>query len=379
MSLAIRPIRVDEVAVLQDFLRVHWNENHAFVRSRELLLWQHSTNPFKAGSAYADDELTFLGSWDREDLIAVLGEIPLDFTIRGRVQRGTWLALWKNRAEKEHGSAGLQLFHRITSGSAVFVGGIGINERVRLAYRLFRFQLFEDLPLYLVLNPEVESAMVRKKQSFSEETGARYFAHTPAPEISPGYRIESGPAAASEWDVFWSQARNDIVGTDRSSSYMRWRYLLHPHYRYDWVRVYDDRDALIAAGVYRIEEAMGERVMHVVEFLGDTKASTQLAKALCGVMREQCASFLAFRCARARSFAPWLEVGGACYELGDPAYEVPSLFQPVVPEYHPLVWGYRVASDIDRETLEDCYVTRSDGDQDRPSLIDSGSLINNAG
>jgi len=75
MSLPIRPIRGDEVQVLQDFLRDHWNAEHAFVRSRELLLWQHFTNPFKQGSRYAADELSFLGAWDGSSLVVLLGDL----------------------------------------------------------------------------------------------------------------------------------------------------------------------------------------------------------------------------------------------------------------------------------------------------------------
>jgi len=370
MSLPIRPIRVEEAPLLQDFLRDHWNPQHAFVRSTELLLWQHSSNPFKADSPYGDEELSFLGAWDGGALVAVLGEIPVEFTFRGRVLRGTWLALWKNRAEKQHVSAGIRLFHRIASGPAAFVGGIGINDRVRLAYRLFRFRLFEDLPLYLVLNPDVESAMVHRKPSWTEEAGARLFARSPATGIAPGFRVETGPPEAAEWEAFWSRARERVVGTDRSFAYMRWRYIHHPHYRYEWVRVVDARGDLMAAGVYRIEHANGERVLHVVEFLGGAEAAEQLARALCAAMRDRGASFLGFRCARAESFEPWRELGGGRYGAADVAYEVPSLFQPVVPAYHPLVWGYRVAHGIDPEMLDDCYVTRSDGDQDRPSQID---------
>jgi hypothetical protein len=369
MSVEIRPIRLEEVRILQDFLRDHWNAQHAFVRSTKLLLWQHSANPFKAGSPYADEELTFLGAWEGHSLVAILGEIPLEFTFRGRALPGTWLALWKNREEGRHASAGIQLFHHVMSRQPAFVGGIGINERVRRAYGLFRFQLSDDLPLYVVLNPEIRSAMVRKKPTWTEEQGARLLARTPFCAPLPGFRIEPGPAEAREWDTFWSRTRGELVGTDRSFAYMNWRYLGHPHYRYEWVRVYDDRGELAAAGVYRVEYAGDERVLHIVEFLGDPESAGKLARALCAAMRGHSASFLGFRCARPACFEPWREVGGGIYGKGDPAYEIPSLFQPVEPAYRPLVWAYRLGRDVDPVPPSDCYVTRSDGDQDRPSRM----------
>jgi len=380
MSLPIRPIRIDEIQVLQDFLRDHWNAEHAFVRDRELLLWQHARSPFKHASSYADDDLTFLGAWDGDSLVAVLGEIPLEFTIRGRILPGSWLALWKNRAEQEHVSAGIRLFHHATAGPAAFVGGIGINERVRRAYGLFRFTLSDDLPSYVVLNADVPSALVRRKRGWAEASGARLFERELAGSVASGFHVEQGPAGATEWDAFWSRTRSELVGTDRSFRYVRWRYLTHPVYDYEWLRVYDEAKGLVAAAVYRVEHAGGERVLHVVEFLGgEADAATALARSLCGTMRARGASFLSFRCARTASFEPWKAVGGGVYASDDPAYEIPSLFQPVVPTYRPLVWGYRLGRGIDPVAPSDCYVTRSDGDQDRPSRIVGPSPAARAG
>jgi len=367
--MEIRPIRADEVPILQEFVREEWNPHHAFVHSRDLLLWQHHLNPFKQLRTFRDDELSFWGAWNSSELIAVLGEIPVPFAIHGQTVSGTWLAMWRNRAESKHMSAGLQLLRRVTSGPAAFVGGLGMNERVRRAYGLFRFHVTDDLPIYVVLNPDVNSRWLRKKSTFSEPRGSQLFARTPAPDSTRKFTVRPFPAEAEEWDHFWSRARTGLVGTDRSSGYMNWRYLAHPHYQYEWIRVYDERQELQAAAVYRVEEAEGEKTVHVVEFLGEGQPAEQLAHALCTVMRECEASFLGFRCARPRSFDPWRAVGGDVYSKGDTEYELPSLFQPVVPEYRPLAWIRRFGQEIDPVGLSELYVTRSDGDQDRPSRI----------
>jgi hypothetical protein len=370
MSTEIRPIRLDEVSSLQDFVREEWNSQHAFVHSRELLLWQHHLNPFKRLGSFSEAELSFWGAWDGSGLIAVLGEIPVPFVIHGRSVSGTWLALWRNRAESSQMTVGLQLLRRVTSGPAAFVGGLGMNERVRRAYGLFRFQVSDDLPLYVVLNPDVSSAWVRKKPTYTEARGSQLYARTPASISTPKFSARPFPAEAEEWDGFWSRIRGSLVGTDRSASYMNWRYITHPHYRYEWIRIYDETEKLQAAGVYRVEEAGGEQTIHVVEFIGDGQAAEQLARELCTAMREREASFLGFRCARRSCFDAWRAVGGDVYGSGDAAYELPSLFQPVVPEYRRLAWVYRFDRGIEPSDLSEFYVTRSDGDQDRPSRID---------
>jgi hypothetical protein len=152
---------------------------------------------------------------------------------------------------------------------------------------------------------------------------------------------------------------------------MNWRYLTHPHYQYEWICVYGETGELEAAGVYRVEEVEGERTIHVVEFLGYGQPAERLAHALCTEMRECKAGFLGFRCARSRSFDSWRVVGGDVYGSGDLAYELPSLFQPVVPQYRALRWAYRFGSRVDPPVLSEPYITRSDSDQDRPSRIES--------
>ena len=366
---AVRPIRIAEIPVLQEFLRVHWNANHALVRSATLLAWQHD-NPFKSGSQYGKDELSFMGGWDGDQLVAVLGEIPVPFSFEGRSGRGSWLALWKNSSPGTHAGLGLELFRRSSVNPlAEFVGGIGVNKQVKPAYRLLRFALYEDLSLHLVLNPEKTSHLVQRKKTWDADRAQAFL-----PRLAPpaGARVVRAPVEREPWEAFWDRQRKQIVAVDRTYEYLAWRYLNHPYYRYEWLQVRDDAGALAAVGVYRIDRLrdLGESVLHVVEFLGDPEARPPLAAALVGVMRETGASFLGFRCSHRPSLDAWLPAGGVHYGADDPTYQVPSLFQPVVPNYRPLIWAYRMnGNSIALPGLDRLYATRSDGDQDRPSRL----------
>ena len=369
---AVRPIRIAEISILQDFLRVHWNANHALVHSASLLTWQHD-NPFKSGSQYAKDELSFMGGWDGNRLVAVLGEIPVPFSFEGRSGRGSWLALWKNSSAGSNAGLGLELFHRASvNPRAEFVGGIGVNKQVKPAYRLLRFALHEDLSLHLVLNPAKSSMLVQRKETWSAEAAQAFL-----PRLAPPARarVVHAPVEREAWEAFWDRQRKQIVGVDRTYDYLAWRYRSHPHYRYEWLQLRDDAGALAAVGVYRIEPLaeLGESVVHVVEFLGDPDARAPLAAALVGVMQETGASFVGFRCSHRPALAAWQSAGGVRYGADDPTYQVASLFQPVVPDYRPLIWAYRMNGDAaELPGLDRLYVTRSDGDQDRPSRLPPG-------
>jgi hypothetical protein len=366
MALAVRAIRVDEIPRLQQFVARHWKADHVFVHSAELLLWQHFENPFRPRAGYGPEELSFLGAWDGEALVAVLGEIPVGFALRERSVPGTWLALWKNCDEQRHPTAGIRLLQHVTAGEAAFVGGIGMNPRVHRAYRLFRFRVLPDLPLFVLRNPDVTSALVQPKRATHDpERAARLDARADA----GGAAYEEGPPTPAAWDAFWARMRRGLAGTDRSFAYMDWRYLRHPVYRYEWLRVPAADGGLAAAAVVRAEPVGGERVLQVVELLGEGDAARRLAGALAERMRELGASFLAFRCGQTARFDAFREVGGGLYGADDGDYEIPSLFQPVVPAYRPLAWGYRSVGAARDLAPGDCYVTRSDGDQDRPSHL----------
>jgi hypothetical protein len=366
--MRVRPIRSSEIPVLQGFIREHWNASHTLAHSEALLRWQHA-NPFKAASGYASDELSFLGAWDGDELIAVLGEIPVPFTVRGRAIRGAWLALWKSRSASQPG-IGLTLFARATEGPAAFVGAIGINERVRPSYRLLRYQLTDDLPMHLVLNPARPSQLVRRKEDWTQAAEER-FRPRESRDSDQGPAVLPAPPAPEPWDRAWAGLRTQLAGVDRTHEYLRWRYLEHPHYRYQCLQALGKAGVIEGLAVYRIEPvaAVDERVVQVLELLGDPPARRTLAIALCGVMREIGASFLTFRCSHSPSLQAWRDAGGATYVRGDAALDVASLFQPVVPEYRPLCWAYRAKAALAPFDSNDLYITRSDGDQDRPSRL----------
>jgi hypothetical protein len=183
--------------------------------------------------------------------------------------------------------------------------------------------------------------------------------------------VVPAPPEPEPWDAAWAEMRTKLAGVDRTHQYLRWRYLDHPHYRYQWLQTCGRAGAVDGLAVYRVEDVaeVEERVVHVVELIGAPAARRALAVALCQVLSETGASFLTFRCSHAPTREAWREVGGATYARGHGALEVASLFQPVVPEYRSLLWGYRAKPVLAPFTAADLYITRSDGDQDRPSRL----------
>jgi hypothetical protein len=312
--------------------------------------------------------LAFHGGFAGGELVAVLGEIPLDFVVNGEAVPGSWLALWKNRAEGNWASAGIQLFHRATSGRAQIVGAIGITARVCRAYELFKFRLVPDLARHVVINPSVDSPLVQFRRGADPRAVARLRPRQAALD-SRDEGVRAGAPDAATWDTLWTARRCDGVGVDRTWKYMLWRYVDHPHYQYDWHCARSADGDLEGVAVTRAEHVGDEDVLHVLELIGTAPARRRLAAHLCRTMVTMGAPFMGFRCASKTVRDAFSHAGGSLYTLDDPCCEVPSLFQPLVPRYSPLLWGVRSAAGVPAFDLDDCYVTRSDGDQDRPSRI----------
>jgi hypothetical protein len=362
----IRPFRIAEAPVLKAFLRDHWQAKHALVHSPTLLTWQHAS-PFRR-EWYAADELSFVGAWHDNELMVILGEIPVPLTVRGARAKGSWLAVWKNRSTQDHAGLGLSVFERLCRRPD-FVCGIGINAAVVPAYKLLRFRLADDVPLQLVVNPERSGRLVQRKSTWNASRADRFFPRAPAPSA----QVVHQPVSRAVWEPFWERQRTRLIGVDRTFEYIQWRYLDHPHYRYDWLQILDQGGRVAAVAVYRVEHVLevDETVIQAVELLGDEDARPLAAAALCDELRRRGASLLNFRCPHRATLESWRTAGGGIYAKDDPDLEVASLYQPVVNAYRPLVWGYRTSSALPELQRDDLYITRSDSDQDRPSrLID---------
>ena len=142
------------------------------------------------------------------------------------------------------------------------------------------------------------------------------------------------------------------MGTWRDADYLTRRYVAHPRFRYG----VHASDALL---VHRVEQPLGrdERVVRIVELLGDDGA----LGALVGAAGNAGAAFADFFCADAAGSTGALEAAGFRREA-DLDVEVPSRLQPLEPgrtELPLAIAGVDPSAPL--------YVTRSDGDQDRPN------------
>jgi hypothetical protein len=156
---------------------------------------------------------------------------------------------------------------------------------------------------------------------------------------------------------------------------LRRRYIDHPTFTYE-IRVARDArtGTMLGLTVFRVETIRGrdEKVLRVSEFLATVEAERALALSVVQAARSKDITFADFYCSLERA-ARALEHIGFRRQPADDGPRFPRRFQPI--EDGPEINGAFWLSAALRQTLHpdklltsgDLYITRSDGDQDRPN------------
>jgi len=132
--------------------------------------------------------------------------------------------------------------------------------------------------------------------------------------------------------------------------------------------------AVEGIAVWRIEQVRDRpiRVLRIVEFLGSAAAQEVLVRAALDAARDAGAAVGDFYCASPRVARPLAQAGFALAPTDAAGGLLPSRFQPLESQYFPMTtllrlpgaWRGRVQDLLDEGRL---YITKSDGDQDRPT------------
>jgi hypothetical protein len=175
------------------------------------------------------------------------------------------------------------------------------------------------------------------------------------------------------WDELWQrELAPRFHGVCRDAAFLRWRYLEHPRWKYAiWVARRSSDGVPRGIAVSRIEPLAGrlESVYRILDLVAaDAECGAALAHALSTDARQHGAAFADFYCTRAASAAP-LEALGFVREARLPR-PLPVLFQPLDFRPHAINAAFWMRGRTDAAEVfshPDLYVTRIEGDQDRPN------------
>ncbi|MGH9658285.1 MAG: hypothetical protein ACRD96_07055 [Bryobacteraceae bacterium] len=366
---------------MMQYIDRRWRSGHVLSRDRELLEWQYDPRLVVHGDFAG---VTVQLAWQGGTIVGMLGLTGFVLSHDGIESPGVWLSNWYANPECRGQNVALRLLWSVQKLGYEVMATLGANEVSAPIFRSLRFDVLEDLPRWVAVFDAASTATLLAEIDGQAASGAwrgwcdeHLIRSQPAiPGASQLEVLSWTTALAPAWDAFWSaHLAPHLVGTMRDARYLQWRYVEHPRFAYD-VRVARERRTGSVRGctVFRVEQVLGreEKVLRVVEFLASPDAEACLAVAVAEAGRRHGVSYADFYCSSARGVRG-LEAIGFALETRDGDWpSLPTRLCPLEPGHFAMTIALRGVPAVrgrigDLQRSGWLYVTKSDGDQDRPN------------
>ncbi|HVP10265.1 MAG TPA: hypothetical protein VMV94_03660 [Phycisphaerae bacterium] len=380
-DIRVVPCRNDEVGQLRHFIDEYWRRGHILARDEPLLRWQHDPRRCRSGTFEGP---TVLLAKDDDRIVGMLGLICGECCIRGEVIPAAWMAILLSIPEVRTLGVGLKLLDALPGFGFESIFVLGINDQVKQIYRRLRYEILEDMPRWLgVFDVDRAARLIAATGAFSDENVIRaqcehclVRAPEQAARNSPIEVVDWTTRFDRAWDVAWTSLfAPHLIGTNRNAAYLNWRYVNHPRFQYLF-RVARDAKANGIEGfaVARLEQVKDrdEKVLRIVEFLASPDAAGPLAESLASVGRLHGVTFADFYCTLPRAAQPLEANGFRCSAGNTDVPLLPSRLQPLEGGTFRMqgafLLGERLRAKVGPLLASgDFYITKSDGDMDRPN------------
>lgn len=293
-----------------------------------------------------------------------LGYIPVDVNVGGKKYQGSWLANWMVDPDYRHLGIGPLLAREVAREFEVTLA-LGANEEARSVLAGLGWTDFNMLRRYVRVLDTIGARVLTESEDFQ-------WPITLVKDLVPPSSISIVTVERFEKDAeqLWDQLRgvdHDFAGTRRTVEYLNWRYADHSQFTYSLFEARESGE-LVGFAVYRIEKARDVelRVGRIVEMVAIAEAEDSLMSAMLSDASDQMVVALDFFCA-GRQFDELLERHGFLTGEDSRAQQIPMLYQPIDRRRA----GIRFLADLSKAPesarVKHWYVTKSDGDQDRPN------------
>lgn len=160
---------------------------------------------------------------------------------------------------------------------------------------------------------------------------------------------------------FWLRARHRYnVTVERAESYLRWRFFNHPFLKYA-VIVTKENNQITGYLIWRIEQSHNFKIARIIDFISLPRAEKSLLNKFSELVKKQKVAVADFMFSGniyqdSLSKVGFFNVDGTDFE------KFPILFNPVSTKKTFINIAYAF-----KASLNDCFFTKADGDQDRPN------------
>lgn len=334
---------------LHDFIKKTHGENHV-MKNQELFDWYYS--PSEDCEIY-----NMLVGLKNNQVISILGYLPTKFIVNGHVINGAWTALWFT-LPKERSGIGALLMKRLMELFPI-VAGQGASSMNREIVEALGHDFQAIIPKLVGF---IDAGEVRSFWQSSDGVAKNL--------MIPKQTNKQKEATSLALEFNWKEYSNIKFGTLRDSSYIRKKYISNPFLRYEIIQTGYERTPTIAI-VRIIQTDLGFRVARIVEFFGPNISDyeSQWEEALLEIVmlasNKNC-SYIDF-------YSTSKEINSFLSKMGfynDNKGALPSLLDPVDFERRSQNLEVFINPNLrveEKISIQNFFVTRGDGDQDRPN------------
>lgn len=358
MAVSFVDCQVDHLPSLRAFFARVYRSDYVLRVNEALFHWQFRETSTNKGNDYHIKLALVDGK-----IAGCLGYIPVEVTLGGRIVRGAWMANWMVDPNLRRLGLGPLLIREVTRRFDVTLV-VGLSRDARDLLPRMGWTDFGELARYVcVLNTQAAGALT---ETGKLEWPARALLDEWEPRQGTTIRLVNrfSDEATLLWDEVWGKS---AAGTRRSAEFLNWRYASHPVFAYRLLEVHNER-RLSGLAVYRVEQVrdMPICVGRIVELISEADVEECLLSAVLNDARSQDAAALDFFCSSQR-FSLVMARYGFLPGEDEAAMQIPVLFQPLDRPRTGIPFMAYLGNVPDAIKLKDWYVTKGDGDQDRPN------------
>jgi hypothetical protein len=370
-----------DVPALMRFIGSQWHPDHVLSRDEALLRWQFAPERLLGQRAPGP---TVMLAWLDGEIVGMLGLTGFEFNVLGERYPAMWLSQWSVAPAHRRHNVALRLMWAARDLRLDAVATLGAHAfSVQLLARL-GLELIPSLPRWVgVFDVAAAAELVYEANPTLGLAAAAALCRNHVVQPPTGAKpmdglraVDWSPATAEAWDRCWNGLlAGRVVGACRDAAYLTWRYVSHPRFEYRLRCAQRASDGAVEGiVVWRVERVRDRAttVLRIVEFLGSPAAEAVLVRSVLEGARDSGAAVGDFYCASARAAEALARAGFQRAPAPPAGVGFPSRFQPLESQYFPMTtlvrlpgaWRGRM-----RELLDDgrLYITKSDGDQDRPA------------
>lgn len=334
---------------LKLFIKQTHGDNHV-MQNKLLFEWFFSPDPDR-------DAYNMIVGIKNDFIISILGYVPTKFLINGKIINGAWTSLWFTIPEERAG-VGALLMKRLMELFPI-VAGQGASEMNKKIVEAMGHEFEPVIPkLVGIIDKSLIQDILIESHKFDKNL------------VNPMNIRKQKDITISNLELNWKEFSNIKFGTLRDADYIQRKYVENPFLQYEIITTGDESTPTIAI-VRIIQTNLGFKVARIVELFGPeiSRYESQWKEVLDEIIMLSNSR----NCAYIDFYSTSIMINKFMIELGfyeDNEGELPSLLDPI--ERDRKSQNLEVFIDPSLKSTESIsirnfFVTRGDGDQDRPN------------